>query len=447
MMSTGGILDFSYGAMNGVIAVILAITAVVSVIQCFFGYKIFKFWVGVIGFIVFVFLGGVLGALAFKGSEVAIIIFGLICGILGAFLAMKLYKLGVFIQCFGTGFLVGIVLCGAILQTDIGPAMALAIVFGAIFGIVGVILIKPVIIISTGFSGGVTLGLCLAGLFKGNLFLGILLGIISSICGVLYQFYSSKNPKLATNGSNSNIPVSSENNNISLSNENSNVTAMAAIGVPTEQDPDEGIATDISQNTNIGAGNAINPIKTENKPNEFVEDAKKKVDEMKIELQKKIQHKIDTDSKEVSEEDSRAAALYMFKGIESFVYSNKIMKTIMPFIEYALYIITGIFFIKGLFSRNIGPVSMITTIVLGAIILLCLVKGKKISVSISLAVIAIFQFIGMIRLDIFRYLPAKYTFKHLLEVVIILGFAALVAYVSYSKKTIIKEEIVDKQEV
>ncbi|MFA5522975.1 MAG: DUF4203 domain-containing protein [Tissierellales bacterium] len=444
-MGSGSILYSTIGAENGVVAIILVITAVVSAIQCFFGYKIFKFWIGVMGFIVFGFLGAVIGALAFKGSVGGAIILGLICGVLGAFLAMKVYKLGVFIQCFSTGVIVGLVLSAVMSVSEEGTLIALSSILGIIFGIIGVVLIKPVIIISTSFFGGMVLGFSLVGLFKGNMIIVVLLGLICSVAGVVYQFYTNKDPKKVANTNNTNNANSVNNassGNIPLSNENNNVQAVA-IGVPTPSS-NVSVATDSSQSTNGDVETAVSSTTNEGKTNEFVEDAKKKMDDMKSELQKKIQHKIETDSKEISEEDSRASALYMFKGVESFVYSNKIVKTIMPFIEYVLYIITGIFFLRGLFIRSISFMSMTSTIVLGIVILLCLVKGKKIGVIISLAIIGVSQFIGITRLDALRYLDARFTFKYFLEVVIILGFAALVAYFTFSKKTVTKEEAIDK---
>jgi hypothetical protein len=179
------------GGLSGVWAFIIAVSMITSVLQCFFGYKIFKFWIGVQGFILFGLIGAGLGYLAFKGQMGLVILFGIILGGLGAFLAMKLYKIGVFIQCFGTGLIFGILL-GIAATLDAGQMAAMAIVFGTLLGIIGVILIKPLIILSTGFSGGMTLGCGLALLIKQNIILGILLGIIISICGVLYQFYTDK---------------------------------------------------------------------------------------------------------------------------------------------------------------------------------------------------------------------------------------------------------------
>lgn len=162
-----------------------------SVLQCFFGYKIFKFWIAVQGFFIFGFIGALLGFLLFEDKDGLAFLFAIVIGIIGALISYKLYKLGVFILCFGTGLIVGIIL-GNLARIESGATAALAIVLGIILGIIGVILIKPIIILCTGFSGGMTLGSILAMLIKSSNALGVILGIIISVCGVVFQFYLDK---------------------------------------------------------------------------------------------------------------------------------------------------------------------------------------------------------------------------------------------------------------
>lgn len=345
-------------------------------------------------------MGIVLGALTFDGNLGAAIILSLVFGELGAFLAMKLYKLGVFIQCFSTGFIVGLVIFALVSASDLDEAIPIVTILGIITGVIGVLLTKPIIILSTSVSGGMGFGFILAMIFESNMIVGAFLGLVLSVAGVIYQLHSNKDLKaVATKSGNS--------------------------------------VHEVTDNQKSG----------EFKANELVDNAKTKTDEMMINLQDKVKNKIVVESKEISTEDKELATTYMFKGFENFAYSNSITKKLMPFIEYLLYIITGFLFLRVLFLNNIGSLSMITTLILTIIILLCLVKGKKISVSISLAIIGLSQLIGMVGQDIFYYWSTRHTFMALLEMLIILFIAALLAYNVFSKKSFVEKKDIDNQEV
>lgn len=206
MLDLAGVLfNLSYRLKDS-IAIIIAVGAIFATIQCFFGYRVFKFWIGVQGFILFGLIGIVIGYSSFEDEIELCLVMGLIVGGLGALLAMGLYKLGIFLQCFWTGSFLGM-LIGLVGQVDMEHTANLAIIFGIGIGIIGVLLIKPLIMLSTGFSGGMTLGCIVAFASNQDIFVGLFAGIIISILGVLYQSNSDEKPPRPVHIQDDNAPV------------------------------------------------------------------------------------------------------------------------------------------------------------------------------------------------------------------------------------------------
>ena len=79
--------------------VVLAFTLLFAVLQCFFGYRLLKIWIGLIGFL----LGFVLGFLISRGlvhGEAYIpALIGIAAGVLLALVAYRIYLIGVFVYC------------------------------------------------------------------------------------------------------------------------------------------------------------------------------------------------------------------------------------------------------------------------------------------------------------------------------------------------------------
>ena len=159
--------------------------------NAFFGYKIFKVVLAITGFFTgMLLLPAVVGLLLFfspdisEGSLIALmVLLGLAGGVIGAVLAVLLYKVGVF---FSVGMMSFIVVFVIVQQAEI------ALVLGIICGIAGVILDKYVIIVSTGLSGGSLMGAGF-GMITSNFgaFL-IVIGLIFGICGIVFQVWMER---------------------------------------------------------------------------------------------------------------------------------------------------------------------------------------------------------------------------------------------------------------
>lgn len=174
------------GVFNEAMVTLLSILAFImipyGILQCYFGYKLFKFILGVIGFI----FGALIGAMivtATGGEQAAVIVVSLLCGVAGAYISIALYFVGVFLVGAGAGAALIQLLSG-------GDAETGAIIAGAIvLGIVALFVQKVLIIIATAFSGAYSIVLFItlsAERLSPNL--GIALLLLFFISGMYVQF-------------------------------------------------------------------------------------------------------------------------------------------------------------------------------------------------------------------------------------------------------------------
>ena len=120
-------------------------------VYCFFGYRIFKVILGILGFVSGAYL---VAAIAFNllGREQAVLVIsaGLGGGIIGAVLVVAFYFIGIFLLGAWLGGLLGILLTGGGEST---VATVIILVLAVIGGIVALMLQKLMIIVSTSLSG------------------------------------------------------------------------------------------------------------------------------------------------------------------------------------------------------------------------------------------------------------------------------------------------------
>lgn len=179
------LIGVSLSQVNGMIAVLMAIIAIVGLFNCFFGYKIMRVLFAVAG----LGIGGVGGlAIGFLSnmSFWMVILLGVLFGVLGALLLFHVYKLGVFCMNGGLAFMILVLLLGA---HRIGEFILCA-AFACIAGIVSVLLVRVWTILSTGICGGLVAGIAL-GMIFGNAAAGIVLAAVLAVLGILYQFKST----------------------------------------------------------------------------------------------------------------------------------------------------------------------------------------------------------------------------------------------------------------
>ena len=169
---------------SSISGILLVISLTVGVLQCFFGYKLMKFWIALAGLVV----GGVLGAIvggALSRDVGSAVIVGILGAILVAFLAVKIYYIGLFVFGSGSSFFI------ALLLTD--KNVTLSIVFALVIGFLTAFMAKRVVIVVSAISGGVAIGSALGSQADqaSRIPLMLLLSILFSVLGLLYQFKSN----------------------------------------------------------------------------------------------------------------------------------------------------------------------------------------------------------------------------------------------------------------
>jgi Domain of unknown function (DUF4203) len=142
-------IDLPTLGTNGILIVSL-VAIVLGLLNCFFGYRLFKILLGIYGFVLGAIFGAVIAGGLASGNTIVMIVAALAGGLLGAGLMVAFYFLGVFV--------VGAV-AGALLAGSIGTALGVdlptfvVIIVAIIVGLVALALQKIVIVLATAFSG------------------------------------------------------------------------------------------------------------------------------------------------------------------------------------------------------------------------------------------------------------------------------------------------------
>lgn len=184
----GNVRYGGYGrsAIGEALATLMGMLALImipyGILQCYFGYKLFKIILGVIGFISGALIGAVIAAGA-GGEQGVVVLVSLLCGVGGAYLSIALYFVGVFLVGAGAGAALIQILMG-------GDAETGAIIVGAVIvGMVALFVQKVLIIIATAFSGAYSIIFYIilsADRVSPNLMIGLFLVLF--ITGMLVQF-------------------------------------------------------------------------------------------------------------------------------------------------------------------------------------------------------------------------------------------------------------------
>lgn len=174
--------------------------------DCFFGYRIFKLTITILGVVMGAGLGTCLGVWFFDNSLAAPFIGLFLGGVLGGVLSFYIYLIGVFILGFG----LGVILAAPFLEQLGGTGFNLLLVLGVLSGIFSIILVKVMVIVATAVTGAFRVVFGAAYLLGGNnLFhaftdpesLLAMLGesnelfwtmVLTAVAGILVQYRSRK---------------------------------------------------------------------------------------------------------------------------------------------------------------------------------------------------------------------------------------------------------------
>ncbi|NCC08286.1 MAG: TMEM198/TM7SF3 family protein [Clostridia bacterium] len=177
---------------NATIASIIAI--VISLLACFFGYKLEKLFIGIASAIAGGTIGYILASAIPNAPQWAYIALVAVGAIIFLGLSFKLYLAGIFVLCF-----VFVALAANAYIKDATLMWIVLIVGGLIAGILGVKLTRPVLIVTSALSGGATVfseAFKLIGSQELSAVLGgylpLLLAVVLAALGAWFQFKTTK---------------------------------------------------------------------------------------------------------------------------------------------------------------------------------------------------------------------------------------------------------------
>ncbi len=161
--------------INEMPAIVALVPLVIGVISCFWGYRLFRVILGIVGFALGGFLAGSFAYGLSGGSVIITAVAAIVGAIVGALLVSAVYYLGVFVLGAFGGWVLGSIVVG---MAGTASRLVTGVVLAALCGILAVIFQKIVIIVATACIGS----------------WNIIAGIYFLATGALYSPYVFWNP-------------------------------------------------------------------------------------------------------------------------------------------------------------------------------------------------------------------------------------------------------------
>ena len=170
----------------------VSVSLIIALLGCFFGFKLSKLFMSLTGFFTGATIGGIVGAKFLNLSGALIVLAVIVCGILLAFFAYRIYQAGIFILCFGLAFMAG----ASFLPVTGDIQFFLSVLIGFCIGTLALKFIRPVIICTSaivcGFSAaGLLITVCEYMDIYSFSIPQTLLAIIISVLGIAVQFLTT----------------------------------------------------------------------------------------------------------------------------------------------------------------------------------------------------------------------------------------------------------------
>ncbi|MGN8737430.1 hypothetical protein [Bilifractor sp. HCP3S3_D3] len=139
--------------MSGLTEVLAVGSLILGILQCFFGFRLLRFWISVTGFLLGLYLGRTISSDFISEPQYAPWLIGAVCGFLLCFFAYRIYLSGVFIFC---GILAASVIGMIPFPEGHAWKVVLYILMAAGFVLAGVLAVKfsrPAVIFITAGAG------------------------------------------------------------------------------------------------------------------------------------------------------------------------------------------------------------------------------------------------------------------------------------------------------
>ena len=140
--------------LGSILTVIIpVICLVMALLQCFFGYKLVRFWISLFGFLIGFLLGFFISAHFMGEMGLVQVLIGAGAGVIFGLLAYKIYLAGVFVFCFVLAF--AAMACIPWPADDLWNVLSviICIAVGVLAGVLAVRFSRPLLILITGICG------------------------------------------------------------------------------------------------------------------------------------------------------------------------------------------------------------------------------------------------------------------------------------------------------
>ena len=185
---------------NNLIVIITAL--VIALLYVFFGYKLLRVYISLLGFLIGFALGIVICAVFDLSNTTAVIVIICVCAVALAALGFWLYKAGLFVMILLSLF--PIILSIVSEFTTIQPVFMWigSILFALVLAILAIFFVRPVVIIVTAFSGGLSIAnliinsllpeLAQVNTVDGARIFMLIIGAVIAVLGIYFQFVTTK---------------------------------------------------------------------------------------------------------------------------------------------------------------------------------------------------------------------------------------------------------------
>ena len=183
--------------------IIVIITAlVIALLYVFFGYKLLRVYISLLGFLIGVALGIVICAVFDLSNTTAVIVIICVCAVALAALGFWLYKAGLFVMILLSLF--PIILSIVSEFTTIQPVFMWigSILFALVLAILAMFFVRPVVIIVTAVSGGLSIAnliinsllpeIAQVNTVDGARIFMLIIGAVIAVLGIYFQFVTTK---------------------------------------------------------------------------------------------------------------------------------------------------------------------------------------------------------------------------------------------------------------
>ena len=185
---------------NNLIVIITAL--VIALLYVFFGYKLLRVYISLLGFLIGFALGIVICAVFDLSNTTAVIVIICVCAVALAALGFWLYKAGLFVMILLSLF--PIILSVVSEFTTVEPVFMWigSILFALVLAILAMFFVRPVVIIVTAFSGGLSIAnliinsllpeIAQVNTVDGARIFMLIIGAVIAVLGIYFQFVTTK---------------------------------------------------------------------------------------------------------------------------------------------------------------------------------------------------------------------------------------------------------------